>query len=252
VIHQGKMDAEYFKLTHSGFVEILKNHSLWVEQETDVVEGYKIPFGILPFEVEEKFELDMQQGKFPKTSKRKRAEDNVNDNSMIKRFQSFLRNINHHGSTPFAKIIVRTITVFKCKQGDVLTLYVKGEGAGNCLYSFRDHGEGRICFNYDVKSYKLYLHCFSEKYPECTLPWKEKDKRIWFTVDPWVYSGTDPRQLPQGSHNTEIVSLSARPIVFSTTQAVDPNISLSSLMRLTYENPRCCFKFAVPGKNSNV
>jgi hypothetical protein len=241
VFYQGKLDKDYFKATHDNFFNILKHHSLWVDEERDVVSGYAIPHGILPYESEEKFEQDVLEGKMIKNSKkRKNPEETKADSPMAKRFQDFLRKITYQSKMPFEHIQVRCMTEYKTATTTTLTIYVKGLGAGHCLYKQKDHGDGRIFFTYDPKKFLLVQRCFSNKYKECE-DQKCKDKRIEFVVDPWVYSGADPKQLPRGTHNATYTAL-VSPAVFTTTQVLDADTSLATLMRLAFENPTCQYR----------
>ncbi len=249
VMWNGKLDTELFKTTHGDFVQVFRNHGLWVEADHDVMQGYAIPHGTLSYENEASFEEDIVQGKV-KSRKRKRRYDEqpISDTSMVKRFQCALRQITDHGVKPFPHIRVRHMTEYKSTTIHTVTIYVVGEGAGNCLYTKVDHGEGRIFFEYDVKNVKLKLGCFSEKKATCA-QWKDKKSCIEFPIEPWVFTGTDPKQLPEGTHNAEITSLVTR-ARYAMTQQLPPDTSLSTLMRLTFQNPHCQFIISSPQLSS--
>lgn len=242
VYRNRQLDTEYFNKTHDGFGDVLKHHNLWVDETTDVLDGYQIPFGTLPFDIEDKFERDILQGKLPTTNakKRKVPDEPVENTDLAKRFQSFIRKIMVNNKRPFESIQVRCITEFKSRASSQLNIFVKGLGAGHCLYMQKDHGDGRIYFQYDTKALKLRLRCFSTKYEECGHQ-KDKKKCIEFIVDPWVHSGIDPKTLAPGSHNAERIILS-KPTRFVTVQVLSPDTSLKTLMELAFKNPNINYK----------
>jgi hypothetical protein len=244
VYRHKNLDTDYFKQTHDNYFNILKNHNLWVNEASDVMDGYQIPFGTLSYECELRFEKDFQEGKFvtnPKKRKRNHPETVLENVNMNKRFESFLRKITHNSERPFMHIRVRFITEVKTNKNHTLTIFVEGEGAGQCLYEQKDHGQGRIFFSYNVKTFTLRIGCFSKLYEACQRQWDDKTC-IKFDVEPWVYSGVDPKQLPKGTHNAERTSLVRPTSQFVTTQVLDPDTSLSTLMKLSFANPHIIYK----------
>ncbi len=242
VYRNRQLDTEFFLQTHNNHETILRQHNLWVDETTDVLEGYQIPFGTLPYDTELKFEQEILQGKLPTTNakKRKVPDEPVENTDMAKRFQNFIRKIMVNNKRPFEYIQVRCITEHKTPKNHQLNIFVKGLGAGHCLYMQKDHGDGRIFFQYDPKTLKLRLRCFSTKYEECSHQ-KDKKKCIEFVVDPWVHSGIDPKTLAPGTHNAERVVLT-KPTRFVTTQILDRDTPLKTLMDLAFLNPHIIYK----------
>jgi hypothetical protein len=203
----GKPDPEYFNQKNPDFFEIVKNYSIWPE-ENDEKHTYTKPIGDPTFTSEEKLSKSGKVRQGPALSTKVKKLRTTDPSYAL--LEEYIQNLEWKGNHWWGGITITKIVITENER--LAWVYISGVGCTMCPYAMKDHGDNRIWFSLSRTGVlTVYCHSVKEEYG-C----KTQDK-IQFTL---------PGKIPQ-----HVFGLEGPPSLNKKMNATDLNFSFEDFMK---------------------